>query len=121
MDTYTENPKNKYLKELTSIFFQKNNLLFFIYACYFIYLGIMSFFKIQYEKPLLSIETDLAILQSFLVFIAFANMIVKSKDVSLAPQRILYIYSKIIFDDDIIDNNEKINTFTNQEAKIEKD
>ncbi len=121
MDTYAEKTKNKYLKELTSIFYQKNNIVFFIYACYFIYLGIMSFFKIQYGKPLLSAETDLAILQSFLVFIAFTNMILKSKDVKLSPKTILYLYAKIIFYEDIIENPDTINKLTNQENKVEKD
>lgn len=117
MDTYAEKPKNKYLKELTSVFYQKNNIIFLIYACYFVYLGIMSFFKIQYGQPLLSAETDMAILQSFLFFIAFTNMIIKSKDIKLAPQTILALYAKIILDEDII----KESASTNKEDKIEKD
>ncbi len=116
MDTYTEKPKNRYLKELTTVFYQKNNIIFLIYTCYFVFLGIMSFFKIQYEQPLLSTETDMAILQSFLVFIAFTNMIIKSKDIKLAPQTILALYAKIILDDDIIRESN-----TNKENKVEKD
>ena len=86
MDTYAEKPQNKYLKELTSVFYQKNNIIFLIYACYFVYLGIMSFFKIQYGLPLLSTETDTAILQ-------------------LAPQTILYLYAKIILGEELKDKN----------------
>jgi hypothetical protein len=117
MDTYTERPKNKYLKELTSVFYQKNNIIFVIYTCYFVFLGIISFFKIQYEQPLLSPEIDMAILQSFLVFIAFTNMIIKSKDIKLAPQTILALYAKIILDEDII----RESTTTNKEDKVKKD
>lgn len=65
----------------------------------------MSFFKIQYGQSLLSTETDTAILQSFLVFIAFTNMIVKSKDIKLTPQTILYLYAKIIFGEELNDSS----------------
>ena len=59
----------------------------------------------------------MAILQSFLVFIAFTNMIIKSKDIKLAPQTILALYAKIILDEDII----RESTTTNKEDKVKKD
>ena len=93
----SEKMGTKYLRELVTLFYQKNNVIFFIYLCYFVFLLIMSFMKIQYTQPLFSKNTDLAILQSFLVFIAFTNMIMKSKDVLLAPKSLLIIYLKIIF------------------------
>ncbi|MDR3273151.1 MAG: hypothetical protein LBT29_06705 [Flavobacteriaceae bacterium] len=94
MDSYRER-----FQELTTLFYHKNNILFFIYACYFIYLGITAFLKVQCGIPFFSIEIDIAILQSFLVFLAFSNMISKFQDVRFAPQAILILYAKIIFGD----------------------
>lgn len=98
--TYEDRPRHKYLQELTTIFYQKNNILFFIYFCYFVYLGTTAFSKIQIGTPIFNNETDLAIQQSFLLFLAFSNMVAKSKDVLLAPQAILNIYAKIAFSED---------------------
>jgi len=103
----SEKTETKYLRELVTLFYQKNNVIFFIYFCYFIFLLIMSFMKIQFAQPLFLQNTDLAILQSFLVFIAFTNMIMKSKDVLLAPKSILTVYLKIIFSG-IEDKDKKI-------------
>lgn len=98
--SYEDRPSHKHLQELTAIFYQKNNILFLIYFCYFIYLSITAFTKIQLGRPIFSNEVDLALLQSFLVFIAFSNMIAKSKEVILAPQAILSIYARIALGDD---------------------
>jgi hypothetical protein len=111
MDTYAEGPKNKYFKELTALFYQKNNIIFCIYFFYFVYLGIMSFLKIQYGQPVFPNDIDTAILQSFLVFIAFTNMFCKSKDVQLAPKLILRLYAKIILREEV---NEKLHNSTKE-------
>lgn len=108
--TYEDRPRHKYLQELTTIFYQKNNILFFIYFCYFIYLGTTAFSKIQIGTPIFSNETDLAIQQSFLLFLAFSNMVAKSKDVILAPQAILSIYAKIAFGKDSDDEQKTMNS-----------
>lgn len=122
MDTYDEKPFRKDLKDLTALFYQKNNVNFCIYLFYFIYLLFTAFSKIQYGKPIFNVEIDLAVLQSFLVFIAFSNMVTKSKDVNLAIDKILVLYFKIAFKDII---NKKKEETENQELdsnneKVEK-
>lgn len=107
MDTYSEQPFRKHLKDLTALFYQKNNINFCIYLFYFIYLLFTAFSKIQYSKPIFNAEIDLAVLQSFLVFIAFSNMITKSKDVNLAIDKILTLYFKIAFRDITNKNKEE--------------
>jgi len=106
MDTIAEKPQNKYLKELTALFYQKSNIIFCIYFFYLVYIAVMSFIKIQCNQPVFRNDIDLAILQSFLVFIAFTNMLLKSKDVQLAPKSILRLYAKIIFGDVIKEKSE---------------
>lgn len=97
-DPYGDKPQQAQLKEFVTMFYQKNNVIFLIYFCYFIYLIVTAFYKIQFEKSIFDdSEIDLAILQSFLVFLAFSNMIVKSKDVTLTAQSLLRIYLKIFF------------------------
>jgi uncharacterized membrane protein (DUF485 family) len=107
--SYEDRPRHKHLQELTTIFYQKNNILFFIYFCYFIYLGTTAFSKIQIGIPIFSNETDLAIQQSFLLFLAFSNMVAKSKDVILAPQAILSIYANIALGKDSDDEQKTMN------------
>ena len=84
------------LEDLTALFYTKEFVIFFIFLFYCIFLIMMSFMKIQCAKPLFSENIDLALLQSFLVFIAFTNMVVKSKDVLLTPKSILAIYLKYL-------------------------
>lgn len=100
MDTYAEKSINIYMKELTIIIFQQKNIIFLIYFCYFVYLSITSFYKIQYQESFFNIETDLAVMQSFVVFLAFSNMVSRSQDVSLAENTILSLYTKIIWGED---------------------
>lgn len=92
---YEDKPRHKHLQELTKIFYQKNNILFLIYLLYFIYLGVTAFTKTQLGRATFSNDIDIAVLQSFLVFLAFSNMVAKSKDVTLASQSILSIYARI--------------------------
>ena len=45
--------------------------------------------KIQYNEPLITTNIDSAILKAFLVFIAFSNMVNKSKDVEIKTKPLL--------------------------------
>ncbi|HBN04862.1 MAG TPA: hypothetical protein DD434_03605, partial [Bacteroidales bacterium] len=89
-----ENHKYEAVKtELALYVISKNNINFFIYLAYFTYLSISGLMQIQYNEPLITINVDGAILKAFLVFIAFSNMVSKSKDVEIKAKPLL---SKII-------------------------
>lgn len=75
--------------ELALYVLHRNNINFIIYFSYFIYLFISGFLFIQYNKPFLTEDIDGAILKSFLVFIAFSNVVTKSKDVDLEAKSLL--------------------------------
>jgi len=121
MNGLVDRPQNKFMKELTITMYQKENIIFVIYAFYFIYLVMWSFYKIQYDKSLLHGDMDSAILQSFLVFIAFTNMIIKSKEVMLAPRDVLYLYAKIILSKNTYSKLDEITNPSNKDDESTKD
>lgn len=89
-----ENHKYEAVKtELALYVISKNNVNFLIYLAYFVYLSISGFMQIQYNEPLITSDIDGAILKAFIVFIAFSNMINKSKDVEIKTKPLL---SKVI-------------------------
>jgi hypothetical protein len=57
---------------------------------------ISNFVQIQYNTPLMSIAIDNAVLKSFLVFIAFSNMINKSGEVDIESKFLLNKILKLI-------------------------
>jgi len=77
------------ITELALYVINKNNVNFLIYLAYFIFLAISGFMQIQYEKSLITTNIDGAILKAFLVFIAYSNMISKSKDVEIKAKPLL--------------------------------
>lgn len=65
----------KYFQEMVEYVYQPSNIQFVIYLLYFIYLAISTVHLLQAEgAPLFGKVWDLAVLESFLVFIAFSNM-----------------------------------------------
>ena len=65
----------KYFQEMVEYVYQPSNIQFVIYLLYFIYLAISTVHLLQAEgAPLFGNGWDLAVLESFLVFIAFSNM-----------------------------------------------
>ena len=65
----------KYFQEMVEYVYQPSNIQFVIYLLYFIYLIVSTVHKLQTEgMPLFGNGWDLAVLESFLVFIAFSNM-----------------------------------------------
>lgn len=72
--------------------YQPANIQYAIYALYFLYLIISTIFRFQTDgKPLLDERLDLAVLESFLVFIAFSNMRQKRKTASCKLSEIFKI------------------------------
>lgn len=85
-----ENHKyEEFQEELALYVVQKSNIIFFIYFSYLLYLFISNFILIQYNKPLITVAIDNAVLKSFLVFLAFSNMINKSKEVDMEAKSLL--------------------------------
>ena len=83
-------------EELALYVIRKNNIIFLIYFIYLLYLIISNFVQIQYNTPLISIAIDNAVLKSFLVFIAFSNMINKSGEVDIESKFLLNKILKLI-------------------------
>ncbi|EGK02431.1 hypothetical protein [Dysgonomonas gadei] len=85
-----ENHKYEAVKtELALYVINKNNVNFLIYLAYFVYLSISGFLQVQYNESLITTDVDGAILKAFLVFIAFSNMVNKSKDVEIKAKPLL--------------------------------
>lgn len=68
---------------------QKNNINFIIYFAYFVFLTIHGFLQIHFNMPLINTEIDNAILNAFLVFIAYSNMRKKSEEIEIEPKPLL--------------------------------
>ena len=65
----------RYFQEMVEYVYQPSNIQFVIYLLYFIYLAVSTVHQLQTEgSPLFGKGWDLAVLESFLVFIAFSNM-----------------------------------------------
>jgi len=65
----------KYLQEMVEYVYQTSNIKFVVFLLYVLYLAISTVYQLQTGgKPLLGNGWDLAVLGSFLVFIAFSNM-----------------------------------------------
>lgn len=73
----------KYFQEMVEYVYQPSNIQFMVYLLYFIYLTVSTIHQLQTGGiPLFGNGWDLAVLESFLVFIAFSNM--KKKRVGTA-------------------------------------
>lgn len=81
------------MNELALYLINRHNINFLIYLAYFLFLTISGLKQIEYNTPLLTAEYDAAIMKAFLVFIAYSNMITKSKDVEI---QIKPLFNKMI-------------------------
>ena len=86
----------EFQEELALYVIEKNNIIFFIYFIYLLYLFISNFIQIQYNRPLITVAIDNAVLKSFLIFIAFSNMINKSNQVDIEAKTLLNKIIKLI-------------------------
>lgn len=95
--------KHKYQKlgkDLSMYILHPKNLLFILFFAYFLYLAISGFIQIQYKDYLIDKEIDGAILKAFLVFIAYSNMVVKSRDVDIQAKDLLKKMLELIITSD---------------------
>ena len=86
----------EFQEELALYVIEKNNIIFFIYFIYLLYLFISNFIQIQYNRPLITVAIDNAVLKSFLIFIAFSNMINKSNQLDIEAKILLNKIIKLI-------------------------
>ncbi len=85
-----ENHKYEAVKlELALYVINKSNVNFLIYLAYFLYLSVSGFMQIEYNESFITTSVDGAILKAFLVFIAFTNMVSKSKEVEVEAKPLL--------------------------------
>lgn len=76
-------------KELTDYLLSENNIKFIIYFFYFLYLLIINFFNFQQHSFYSNPETDKAVLQSFITFIALERLITNLKELDFKPSEML--------------------------------
>ncbi|OCW92308.1 hypothetical protein A9168_16595 [Macellibacteroides sp. HH-ZS] len=77
------------MSELALYVIHKKNVNFLIYLTYFIFLSISGYLQIQNNDSLITDSIDAAILKAFIVFLAFTNMVSKSRDVELDVKTLL--------------------------------
>lgn len=75
--------------ELALYVISKKNVTFLIYFAYLVFLFLSGFMQIQYNEPLIKENIDSAVLKSFIVFIAFSNMVAKSKETEIEAKPLL--------------------------------
>lgn len=94
------------LRRLIEYLFVPNNIRFMIYLSYFIFLLYFSDAYITNDIVTKNRLLDNAILQAFLVFLAYDSIRINSKDLKLVPTIILKKYLDIIKSNDIEDKKE---------------
>ena len=76
-------------KELTDYLLSESNIKFIIYTIYFLYLVVINLFNFQqnsfYDNP----ETDKAVLQSFITFIALERLVTNLKEINFKPSEMI--------------------------------
>lgn len=72
----------KYFQEMVEYVYQSPNIQFVIYLLYFGYLGVSTVLQLQARGALFGDDWDMAVLKSFLIFIAFSNL--KNKRIGTA-------------------------------------
>lgn len=84
----------KYSQEIVEYVYQPANIEFAVNFAYVIYLCVSTIVRLQSGGSLYGSETDLAVLESFLVFIAFSNMKKKRESASFSfPKLFRMIYA----------------------------
>lgn len=76
-------------RDLSLYILHPKNVSFILYLLYFVYLAVSGFMQLQYNGYFINKEIDGAILKAFLLFIAYTNMIVKSREVNVQAKDLL--------------------------------
>ena len=86
---WKEHKYESYRERLAIYLIQPSNVVFLLYAAYFCFLAITGYRQIQMDSYLISKGSDAAVLQAFLVFIAYTNMRTKWKEADLDVKELL--------------------------------
>ena len=78
------------MKELTEYVLTPQHIRFMIYMAYLLYLIPFSYNTLQHKSIFATSEIDFAIMQSFLVFLAFDSLRVNIKSVNLSAKVLLW-------------------------------
>jgi len=76
-------------KELTDYLLSESNIKFIIYSIYFLYLIIINLFNFQQHSFYSNPETDKAVLQSFITFIALERLVTNLKELDFKPSEMI--------------------------------
>lgn len=76
-------------KELTDYLLSESNIKFIIYSIYFLYLIIINLFNFQQNSFYSNPETDKAVLQSFITFIALERLLTNLKELDFKPSEMI--------------------------------
>jgi len=76
-------------KELTDYLLSESNIKFIIYSIYFLYLLVINFFNFQQNSFYSNPETDKAVLQSFITFIALERLVTNLKELDFKPSEMI--------------------------------
>ncbi len=78
---------NQQIHRITGYTFNYRTIKFLIYSAYFLYLFTYSLYAIN-QRTFLGDELDMAIMQSFLTFLAFEQLVANRKDFVLRPSQL---------------------------------
>jgi hypothetical protein len=104
----TEKEESVKLKELVNYIITPQNIRFFIYSIYFVYLCIFSYNYIDGKSSFAAKSTYSAIMQAFLVFLAFDSLRINSKEIRFLPSILLHKVFEVFSKSGLKDEDEKI-------------
>lgn len=91
----------KYSEQMALYIVHPSNMVFVVYFVYLLFLAITGFLLIQDDGYLISSGFDTAILKAFLVYIAYANMLLKAKAAEIDAKELLKKTMKLFVHDRI--------------------
>lgn len=99
--------KDNHSLELINYTLKLKNIRFMIYIAYFVYMAIYSFILISNNNDVHYSENNIVILQAFLVFLAFDNVLTNAKEVKFLASFFVKKYLTIIDQHGIINSNKE--------------
>lgn len=90
------NKYDEYRENLANYLISPSNVTYLLYLAYFVFLVLSGFAQIESKCYLISKDLDNSLLKAFLVFIAFTNMRLKSKNAEINAKDLLLHTLKLI-------------------------
>lgn len=95
-DSYEKNDYRTIGLDLVKYLLHPKNLIFVMYLLYFCFMSVSGIMQFQHLGFLINESVDAAILKSFLVFIAFSNLINKGQDLDVESEKLFHRISSLI-------------------------